>query len=29
VRGVVVEAYGGDTGLDGSNTLRLEKIELR
>ena len=28
VRGAVVEAYGGDTGLDGSNTLRLEEITL-
>jgi hypothetical protein len=28
VRGVVVEAYGGDTGLNGSNTVRLEEIEL-
>jgi len=28
VRVVVVKAYGGDTGLDGSNTLRLEEITL-
>jgi hypothetical protein len=28
VRGLVVKAYGGDTGLDGSNTLRVEQIEL-
>ncbi len=28
VRGVVVDAYGGDTGLNGSNTVRLEEIEL-
>lgn len=28
VSGVVVEAYGGDTGLDGSNTIRMEQIEL-
>jgi hypothetical protein len=28
VKGVVVKAYGGDTGLDGSNTLRLEEITL-
>ena len=28
VMGVVVEAYGGDTGLGGSNTIRLQEIEL-
>lgn len=28
VRGLMVEAYGADTGLDGSNTIRLETIEL-
>ena len=28
VRGVVVKAYGGDTGLDGSNTVRLKEITL-
>ena len=28
VRGVVVKAYGGDTGLDGSNTVPLEEITL-
>jgi hypothetical protein len=28
VVGTVVKAYGGDTGLDGSNTIQLEAIEL-
>lgn len=28
VVGVVVETYGADTGLGGSNTIRLEEIEL-
>jgi hypothetical protein len=28
VVGVVIEAYGGDTGLGGSNTIRLQEIEL-
>jgi hypothetical protein len=28
VVGTVVKAYGGETGLDGSNTIRLEAIEL-
>ena len=28
VVGVVIKAYGGDTGLDGSNTVRVEQIEL-
>jgi len=28
VVGLVVKAYGGDTGLDGSNTLRVEQVHL-
>jgi len=28
VSGLVVKAYGGETGLGGSNTLRLEEIRL-
>jgi hypothetical protein len=26
--GVVVEPYGGDTGLGGSNTIQLQEIQL-
>ncbi|MDH4209521.1 MAG: hypothetical protein OEV76_11650, partial [Anaerolineae bacterium] len=28
VVGVVVDPYGGDTGLGGSNTLQLQEIQL-